>query len=348
MTEIRRCLRQFNRTYTPADRRAGRVVPRARAARSARPAWSSRSARRARPPATCARRLGLDSGHLARQLRRLEDDGLVLVAPDPGDRRRRTVRLTAKGRALLTAARRPVRAARRAADRAAHRPPAAAADRGARDRRPAGPGRDGRPARACTRPSRRPRRRSSTTSASSTSGSPTASTRGERRASHGAGAGAFVVATSDGEPVACGGIQSLGAEDRARSSGCGCTPAGAAPAWGPGCCATSRRWPRELGHTDGQARHQRHPGRGDRDVRPGGLPPDRPLQRQPLRARPGSRRSSRIVLGVSRSQSSSIGTSRASAHSGSWSRWCGRARVAGGAQRHHPAACASRSARSQT
>ena len=28
-------------------------------------------------------RLGLDSGHLARQLRRLEDDGLVTMAPDP-------------------------------------------------------------------------------------------------------------------------------------------------------------------------------------------------------------------------------------------------------------------------
>jgi DNA-binding MarR family transcriptional regulator/GNAT superfamily N-acetyltransferase len=45
-------------------------------------------------------RLGLDSGHLARQLRRLEEDGLVQVAPDPDDRRRRTVRLTAKGRAF--------------------------------------------------------------------------------------------------------------------------------------------------------------------------------------------------------------------------------------------------------
>jgi DNA-binding MarR family transcriptional regulator/GNAT superfamily N-acetyltransferase len=43
-------------------------------------------------------RLGLDSGHLARQLRRLEDDGLVELAPDEADRRRRTVRLTAKGR----------------------------------------------------------------------------------------------------------------------------------------------------------------------------------------------------------------------------------------------------------
>ena len=45
-------------------------------------------------------RLGLDSGQLARQLRRLEDDGLVLLAPDEADRRRRTVRLTRKGRAL--------------------------------------------------------------------------------------------------------------------------------------------------------------------------------------------------------------------------------------------------------
>src|SRR4051812_2301584 len=45
-------------------------------------------------------RLGLDSGHLARQLRRLEDEGLVLVAPDPDDRRRRTVRLTARGLAF--------------------------------------------------------------------------------------------------------------------------------------------------------------------------------------------------------------------------------------------------------
>lgn len=43
-------------------------------------------------------RLGLDSGHLARQLRRLEDDGLVGVEPDPADRRRRVVRLTRKGR----------------------------------------------------------------------------------------------------------------------------------------------------------------------------------------------------------------------------------------------------------
>lgn len=43
-------------------------------------------------------RLGLDSGYLSRLLRRLEGDGLVTVLPDPGDRRRRRVSLTAAGR----------------------------------------------------------------------------------------------------------------------------------------------------------------------------------------------------------------------------------------------------------
>jgi DNA-binding MarR family transcriptional regulator/GNAT superfamily N-acetyltransferase len=45
-------------------------------------------------------RLGLDSGYLSRLLRRLERDGLVEVAPDPGDRRRRLVSLTDAGRDL--------------------------------------------------------------------------------------------------------------------------------------------------------------------------------------------------------------------------------------------------------
>ncbi|HEY3738174.1 MAG TPA: GNAT family N-acetyltransferase [Jatrophihabitans sp.] len=43
-------------------------------------------------------RLGFDSGYLSRLLRRLEDDGLVVLRPDPADQRRRLVRLTAKGR----------------------------------------------------------------------------------------------------------------------------------------------------------------------------------------------------------------------------------------------------------
>ncbi|MBJ7356787.1 helix-turn-helix domain-containing GNAT family N-acetyltransferase [Nocardioides sp.] len=45
-------------------------------------------------------RLGLDSGHLARQLRSLEERGLVDVRPDPADRRRRVVALTRSGWAL--------------------------------------------------------------------------------------------------------------------------------------------------------------------------------------------------------------------------------------------------------
>jgi DNA-binding MarR family transcriptional regulator/predicted N-acetyltransferase YhbS len=43
-------------------------------------------------------RLGLDSGYLSRLLRHLEKEGLVAVAPDPADRRRRQVSLTATGR----------------------------------------------------------------------------------------------------------------------------------------------------------------------------------------------------------------------------------------------------------
>ncbi|WP_030899013.1 bifunctional helix-turn-helix transcriptional regulator/GNAT family N-acetyltransferase [Streptomyces sp. NRRL F-5126] len=44
-------------------------------------------------------RLGLDSGYVSRLLRSLEDDGLVVVEPVPGDRRVRSVRLTEAGRA---------------------------------------------------------------------------------------------------------------------------------------------------------------------------------------------------------------------------------------------------------
>jgi DNA-binding MarR family transcriptional regulator len=44
-------------------------------------------------------RLDLDSGHLSRMLRRLEQDGLVATEPDPTDQRRRLVRLTAAGNA---------------------------------------------------------------------------------------------------------------------------------------------------------------------------------------------------------------------------------------------------------
>src|SRR5215210_1578551 len=46
-------------------------------------------------------RLGLDSGYLSRLLRTLEERDLVTVRPDPGDRRRRWVTLTVRGRSLL-------------------------------------------------------------------------------------------------------------------------------------------------------------------------------------------------------------------------------------------------------
>jgi DNA-binding MarR family transcriptional regulator len=42
-------------------------------------------------------RLALDSGYLSRLLRRLEGEGLVELVPDPADRRRRLARLTRKG-----------------------------------------------------------------------------------------------------------------------------------------------------------------------------------------------------------------------------------------------------------
>jgi DNA-binding MarR family transcriptional regulator/GNAT superfamily N-acetyltransferase len=45
-------------------------------------------------------RLGLDSGYLSRLLATLEARKLVVLAPDPEDRRRRRVRLTAAGRAM--------------------------------------------------------------------------------------------------------------------------------------------------------------------------------------------------------------------------------------------------------
>jgi DNA-binding MarR family transcriptional regulator/GNAT superfamily N-acetyltransferase len=47
---------------------------------------------------TLRERLGLDSGYLSRLLRRLEAGGLVDVTPDPADRRRRQVALTEAGR----------------------------------------------------------------------------------------------------------------------------------------------------------------------------------------------------------------------------------------------------------
>jgi len=93
-------LRRFNRTYTA---RIGVLAESFLG--TGRPLGPSRllfeigSGDGAGPTARELRdRLGLDSGYLSRLLRALEDDGLVVVRPDSGDRRRRRVTLTRRGR----------------------------------------------------------------------------------------------------------------------------------------------------------------------------------------------------------------------------------------------------------
>lgn len=51
-----------------------------------------------------ADRLSMDRSSLGHNLRPLEKAGLVALMPDPSDRRRRTIALTAEGRARLTSA----------------------------------------------------------------------------------------------------------------------------------------------------------------------------------------------------------------------------------------------------
>jgi DNA-binding MarR family transcriptional regulator/GNAT superfamily N-acetyltransferase len=155
-------------------------------------------------------RLGLDSGHLARQLRRLEDEGLVTVAPDPADRRRRTVRLSAAGRAFRTrlddrseelAARLVAPLTPRQRERLTDALATAdllvrAATVDIRTVHPADPA-----ARAAVQSYFR----------ELDERFPTGFDPGEANDEEAMapGAGAFVVATSDGRPVACGGVQAL-------------------------------------------------------------------------------------------------------------------------------------------
>jgi DNA-binding MarR family transcriptional regulator/predicted N-acetyltransferase YhbS len=90
-------LRHFNRTYTQRiglleESFLGLGMPLA----------AARLVFEIGPRGTTARqlrdRLGLDSGYLSRLLRTLQDRGLVMVEPDPDDMRRRRVALTPKGR----------------------------------------------------------------------------------------------------------------------------------------------------------------------------------------------------------------------------------------------------------
>ena len=108
MTDPVAVVRRFNRSYTQRigvleDSFLGMGMPLgpARLLFEIGAASASMPAERTTPaaPSTQAlrERLGLDSGYLSRLLRRLERDGLIQVIPDPGDRRRRLVSLTAAG-----------------------------------------------------------------------------------------------------------------------------------------------------------------------------------------------------------------------------------------------------------
>src|SRR5690242_19203680 len=96
MTETE-TLRRFNRTFT---QRIG--VLEESFLGTGRPLGVSRLLFEIGPDGAGVRelrdRLGLDSGYLTRLLRRLADDDLVEVVPDPADARRRVVHLTDGGR----------------------------------------------------------------------------------------------------------------------------------------------------------------------------------------------------------------------------------------------------------
>ncbi|EAU69488.1 transcriptional regulatory protein PadR- [Stigmatella aurantiaca DW4/3-1] len=158
-------------------------------------------------------RLELDSGYLSRLLRRLEDAGVVKVRPDPGDRRRRVATLTARGRrvwqelearseALAQALLAPLTGRQRARLTEA----LATADllvRVATVRlRNVSPG-DPLAAEAVGR-------YFAELDARFPGGFDPGDAATTDAASMGAGAGIFVVATSDGQPVACGGVQQIG------------------------------------------------------------------------------------------------------------------------------------------
>jgi DNA-binding MarR family transcriptional regulator/GNAT superfamily N-acetyltransferase len=93
-------VRRFNRTVT---RRVGALDDEYLA--SGRPLGASRLlweiGRKGAEVRGLRARLGLDSGHLSRLLRRLEDERLVRVDADESDRRVRVARLTAEGRREL-------------------------------------------------------------------------------------------------------------------------------------------------------------------------------------------------------------------------------------------------------
>ena len=158
-------------------------------------------------------RLDLDSGYLSRLLRRLTRAGVVDVQPDPADRRRRLVRLTSEGRAvrreldrrsedhaaaliepLTTRQRDRLTEALATADLLVR-----AATVRLRDVRPGDP-----VAVAATR------RYFAELDARFPGGFDAGGAVDHDAVAMAPPGGVFVVATSDGEPVACGGVQPLG------------------------------------------------------------------------------------------------------------------------------------------
>jgi DNA-binding MarR family transcriptional regulator/GNAT superfamily N-acetyltransferase len=97
-------VRRFNRTVT---RRIGvlddEYLARGRPLGASRLLWEigSAAAGSGRELRELRGRLGLDSGHLSRLLRMLEEEGLVAVEADAADRRVRVAKLTRKGRREL-------------------------------------------------------------------------------------------------------------------------------------------------------------------------------------------------------------------------------------------------------
>ncbi|PRZ05736.1 MarR family transcriptional regulator with acetyltransferase activity [Isoptericola sp. CG 20/1183] len=157
-------------------------------------------------------RLQLDSGYLSRLLRRLESDALVSVEPDPDDRRRRRVDLTPAGRRAWD------ELERRSGERARHL--VAPLTERQRDRLAAALAEADLLVRAATVEIEQVDPTDPAALAAVRAyvdelderfpggfavGDLTAGTEGLRPPD-----GAFVVATSDGVPVACGGVQPLG------------------------------------------------------------------------------------------------------------------------------------------
>jgi DNA-binding MarR family transcriptional regulator/GNAT superfamily N-acetyltransferase len=158
-------------------------------------------------------RLGLDSGYLSRMLRRLEEEGLADTAVDETDRRRRLVRLTAKGRrrwasleqrsqekaATLVEALTPRHRERLARALAEAELLVRAATVSLDDVEPTAPLAVRAVGSYFAELDRRFPDGFDATGLATTDAD-------QLRAPH----GVFVVATSDGEPVACGGVQTIG------------------------------------------------------------------------------------------------------------------------------------------